>query len=210
MALVRQRAAKDLQVARLINQQMQDRGQQFGVAAGNIDPSAAAAMAAASRQQPQQQVVMRSAAPLKLRPDASAPDVEQLRPSEPVSVSPGRNGYALVETSSGARGYVSAADLQGQGRRSIGVPTTAPAAASGDMRTLAGSNAARRDDFAQSVAVTEKAEASGFQLAAGSHPARRPASPGQHRASLGPDSATNAVPAHRGRRPYRRCIASGS
>jgi len=32
---------------------------------------------------------------------------------------------------------------------------------------LAGSNAARRDDFAQSVAVTEKAQAAGFELAAG-------------------------------------------
>ena len=32
MALVRQRAAKDIALAKLINQQIQDRGQQFGVA----------------------------------------------------------------------------------------------------------------------------------------------------------------------------------
>ena len=166
MALVRQRAAKDLQLAKLINQQMQDRGQQFQVAAGNVDPNAAAAMSA-SAQAPRQQAMLRSAAPLKLRPDPAAPDLAQLRPSEPVSVSPGRNGYALVETSNGARGYVAASDLQGPGRRSISVASTTPVATSGDVRTLAGSNAARRDDFAQSVAVTEKAEASGFELTAG-------------------------------------------
>lgn len=165
MAQVRQRAAKDLQLARLINQQMQDRGQQFQVAAGNVDPAAAAAMSASARAP--QQATLRSAAPLKLRPDPAAPDVAQLKPSEPVTVTPGRNGYALVETSSGARGYVSATDLQGPGRRSISVASTTPAAASSDIRTLAGSNAARRDDFAQSVAVTEKAEASGFELTAG-------------------------------------------
>ena len=80
----------------------------------------------------------------------------------------GRNGYALVQTDSGQQGYVSASDLQGTGgRRSISVPNAAPAAAGADVRTLAGSNAARRDDFSQSVSVTEKAQATGFELAAG-------------------------------------------
>lgn len=164
MAGVRQHAVKDVQLARLINQQIQDRGQQFGVATNNIDPGAAAATAGAS-QAPRQSAMVRTAAPLKVRPDPSAPDIARLQPSQPVTVSPGRNGYALVETSSGARGYVSAADLQGaSGRRSIGVATTTPGATGSDIRTLAGSNAARRDDFAQSVAVTEKAETTGFEL----------------------------------------------
>jgi hypothetical protein len=167
MALVRQRAARDLQVAQTINQQIQDRGQQFGVATGNIDPSAAAAINARP-QAAQQPAVVRTAAPIKLRPDPGAPDIAQLQAHDQVTVSPGRNGYALVETSSGARGYVSASDLQGSGgNRSISVATTTPIAAASDVRTLAGSNAARRDDFAQSVAVTEKAEATGFELAAG-------------------------------------------
>ncbi len=164
MALVRQHAAKDIALAKLINQQIQDRGQQFGVATSNVDPSAAAATSAA-RQTQTEQVVVRSAAPVKLLPDPGAPEIAQLQPREQVTVSPGRNGYALVQTASGQQGYVSASALQGAGgRRSIGVPTTAPAAASGDLRTLAGSNAARRDDFAESVAVTEKAQASGFEL----------------------------------------------
>jgi len=165
MALVRQRAAKDLALARMINQQIQDRGQQFGVAAGNIDPSAQAAFTAAPAAMPSQPAVVRTAASIKLRPDPGAPDVAQLRPNEHVTVSSGRNGYALVQTASGQQGYVSASDLQGSGgRRGISVPNSTPVATSGDMRTLAGSNAARRDDFAQSVSVTEKQEASGFEL----------------------------------------------
>lgn len=165
MALVRQRAAGDLRLAKLINQQIQNRGQQFGVAAGNIDPGAAAAIAATG-QAPQQQAMVRAATPVKLRPDPAAPDIAQLQPSEQVTVSPGRNGYALVQTPGGAEGYVSATDLQGGGgRRSIDVTTATPAATSSDVRTLAGSNAARRDDFVQSVTVTEKAQASGFELA---------------------------------------------
>jgi hypothetical protein len=165
MGLVRQHAARDLQLAKMINQQIQDRGQQFGVASSNVDPGAGAAISAYSQYQPQPAVI-RTAATVKLRPDPGSPDIAQLKPREQVTVSPGRNGYALVETPSGQRGYVSSSDLQGSGgRRSISVPTSTPAASGGDVRTLAGSNAARRDDFAQSVSVTEKAEASGFELA---------------------------------------------
>jgi hypothetical protein len=163
MALVRQRAAKDVALARLINQQIQDRGGQFGVAASNVDPGAAAAISARPAAQSQPAVV-RSAAAIKLRPDAGAPDVAQLKPHEQVTVSPGRNGYALVQTSNGQQGYVSASSLQGNGGRGISVATTTPIQTSSDVRTLAGSNAARRDDFAQSVSVTEQAQSSGFEL----------------------------------------------
>lgn len=164
MGLLRQHAAKDIALAKLINQQIQDRGQQFGVASSNVDPGSAAAISAASQPQTQQ-IVMRSVVPVKLQPSPGAPDIAQLQPSEPVTVSSGRNGYALVQTASGQQGYVSASDLQrAGGGRSINVPTSAAVATSSDVRTLAGSNAARRDDFAQSVAVIEKAQATGFEL----------------------------------------------
>src|SRR5262249_55520291 len=152
------RSGKDIALAKLINQQIQDRSQQFAVATGNIDPNAAAAIAA--NQTPSQPAMVRAAAPVKLTPDPGAPNIGQLSPQEQVTASPGRNGYAFVQTASGQQGYVSASDLQGGGggRRSISVPTAGSAAGSGDMRTLAGSNAARRDDFAQSVSVAEKAQ----------------------------------------------------
>lgn len=160
MGRVRQRAAKDIQLAKLINQQIQERGQQFGVATANIDPSTGAYHAPAP-----QPATVRTAAAVKLRPDPSAPDIGQLGPREQVTVTSGRNGYALVQTASGQQGYVSAGDLQGAGgRRGVAVPTTAPSTAATDVRTLAGSNAARRDDFTQSVSVAEKLQTTGFEL----------------------------------------------
>jgi len=163
MAVVRQRAQRDLQLAQLISKQIQDRGQQFEVAAGNVAPG----MARTGPVQAQA-AEMRAATTLKVRPDPSAPDIAELRPRERVQVAGARNGYALVETNSGTRGYVPANDLNSPGaRRSVTIASNAATVRSGDVRTLAGSNAARRDDFAQSVAVAESAQTSGFQLATG-------------------------------------------
>lgn len=162
MAVVRQRAQGDLRLAQLINKQIGDRGQQFEVAAGNVIPGGVPPRSEA----PVQPAEVRAAATLKVRPDPSAPEVAQLRPRERVQVTGGRNGYALVQTDSGTRGYLPANDLTTPGtRRSVSVASNAAVARSGDVRTLAGSNAARRDDFAQSVAVTESAQATGFELA---------------------------------------------
>lgn len=163
MAGVRGRAQHDLQLAQLINGQLQDRGQQFQVAVSNVGPGPAPPPAVV-----QQPVVLRSGTVLKVRPDPGAPEVAQLQPREQVKVTGARNGYALVETSSGARGYVAASDLpSSSARRSVSVASAASTTNSGDVRTLAGSNAARRDDFAQSVAVAQSAQAGGFELATG-------------------------------------------
>ena len=162
MALVRQRGQRDLQLAQLISKQIQDRGQQFQVAAGNVAPGAGQ-----YAPPPAQPAEVRTAVALKVRPDPSAPEIAQVRPRERVQVAGGRNGYALVETDSGTRGYLPVNELASPGaRRSVQVASNASVARSGDIRTLAGSNAARRDDFAQSVAVTQSAQASGFELAA--------------------------------------------
>ena len=120
MATVRQRAQRDVQLAQLINTQIQDRGQQFVVAATNVAPGLPPAPAWPTTAQP---AVVRTAAPLKLRPDASAPDISALHARQPVTVNGGRNGYALVETPDGARGYVPASELQGSGseRRAVGL-----------------------------------------------------------------------------------------
>lgn len=161
MGAVRQRAQGDLRLAQLINRQIQDRGQQFEVAAGNVAPGAVP-----YSPPPAQPAVVRAAAPLKVRPDASSPDIAQVRPREQVQVTSTRNGYALVQTESGTRGYLPTSELTSTGsRRSVAAPASSAASSSGDVRTLAGSNAARRDDFAQSVAVAQSAQTSGFELA---------------------------------------------
>jgi hypothetical protein len=87
---------------------------------------------------------------------------------------PARDGYALVETSSGQRGYAevgafsSGGNARGAGapvRLGPAAPDPAQAAQPGDVRSLAASNIARRDNFTAAVANAERATASGFELA---------------------------------------------
>ncbi len=154
MQAIADRAGHDLEVARRLNGQIGERSQQFEVAAENIEPGSKAAME--TKPAPRRAVVTKAVA-LKLRPDASSPDIATVPAKQAVQVGPSRGGYALVETSTGARGYAPVEAVQAKA-----VPVQAPA---GDVRTLAGSNAARRDDFATSVTVTEKAYKDGFELA---------------------------------------------
>ena len=75
------------------------------------------------------------------------------------------NGFALVETSSGLRGYAPIGafpEARGLGSRPV-VPAVAN---EGDVRSLAASNVARRDNFAESVGNAERlAAGQGFELA---------------------------------------------
>jgi hypothetical protein len=158
---VKQRAMRDVALAHQINGQIADRGAQFEVAADNLAPGTTAAIAAQAPRS--KQTVARRTAALKLHPDSSAPSIGTLKPNERVTVTPAANGYALVETASGERGYAPAAELQGATSRTL-PPAQGIAAQPDAVRTLAGSNAARRDSFAESVAVSEKAASSGFEL----------------------------------------------
>jgi hypothetical protein len=162
MAVVRQRAQRDLAVAQNINRQIAGRGDQFVVAADNLAPGTRAAIAAPP---PPRRVVLRRAVPLKLHPDETAPDIGQLKARQPVTVSSTRGGFALVETASGERGYAPDSALVGRLPPPVDRPPPTGASGTADVRSLAGSNAARRDSFAMSVAVTEQATNSGFELA---------------------------------------------
>lgn len=167
MAVVRQHAQNDLALAKKIDAQIAQRGQQFDVAADNLAPSPAPAFVSA-QSVPAKPATVRRASTLKLRPDPAAPDVAQVQAKQAVKVTVKRGDYALVETDTGARGYAPVTDLQQSGSRAVpvNVPSAPSTAASGtDVRTLDGSNAARRDAFSQSVAVSETAVSSGFEVA---------------------------------------------
>ena len=157
MAELRRLAQGDTDLARLINERIQGRGAQFVYATERLGAPPPPPVPAGN-------ATVRRAAALKLTPSPDAPAVDRLRPRELVTVTGGRDGYALVRTPSGARGYTAASDLIGPGVRSVQVATAQARPTGGSVGTLAGSNAARRDAFAQSVAVTQSAEASGFQL----------------------------------------------
>lgn len=155
MAVVRQRAATDLQVAQRINAQIAGRADQFNVAVSNVEPGTPPPAQPATRP-----AVVRRAAPLKLTPSADAPQIGALQASQSVQVGGSRNGFAFVQTPSGSRGFAPVDAF-----RSSQPAPSASSDSGGDVRTLAGSNAARRDDFAQSVAVSEQAASHGFDLA---------------------------------------------
>ncbi len=156
MAVVRERAQRDLALARLINTKIVERGEQFDVAAENLRPGTKSAIAAYKA--PPRSIVTRRAVALKLQPTEGSPEIVQAKPSERVTVQSTQGDYALVETASGTRGYASLSSLQLP-------PSPIPGAGGDEVRSLAGSNANRRDSFAQSVSVVEGAQAGAFEIA---------------------------------------------
>ena len=199
MAGVRALAQRDVGLARTIDAQIEQRGQQFVVAADNIAPGTSGQIAAGTGSPGYTATSVRPTT-LRLSPDDNAPDVGTLPARAKVTVTRNRGDYALVQTDTGETGYAATSDLRTPGaatrkrgthaaaskhsaepamlmpppaadtRTAVPESSGSTAAPSGpatpqEVATLAGSNAARRDDFAQSVAVSDKAVASGFEVA---------------------------------------------
>jgi uncharacterized protein YcfJ len=163
MAQIRSWAERDIALAKQINSRLETRGAEFEVAAENLQPGTKSQIAAqkAAAPAPRQAVATR-AAPVRLRPDPAAPEIAQLSPRETVTVTGGQDGFALVETPSGMRGYAPADTLRIGGGRIV---TASQAVGSGnDVQSLAATNVAKRDNFSQSVQVAERAAAGGFEL----------------------------------------------
>jgi hypothetical protein len=163
MAQIRSWTDRDIALARQITGRLETRGAEFEIAAENLSPGTKDRIAAQKAAAPAtRQAVATRVAPVRLRPDPAAPEIATLQPRETVTVTGGRDGFALVETPSGVRGYAPADTLRsGTGR----VATPRSGAGGGDdVRTLAATNVAKRDNFSESVQVAERASASGFEL----------------------------------------------
>jgi len=165
MADVRTRTQRDIQIAQTINTSIGRRGTEFDTAIENVAPGVKDQVLAGARIGNPVPVRARAPVALKLRPDAGAPEVAQVSAQQAVTIRPASNGFALVETSSGLRGYAPIGafpEARGLGSRPV-VPAVAN---EGDVRSLAASNVARRDNFAQSVGNAERlAAGQGFELA---------------------------------------------
>jgi hypothetical protein len=162
MDQIRAWSDRDIALARQITGRLQTRGAEFETAAENLSPGTKDQIAAQKAAAPAaRQAVATRAAPVRLRPDSSSPEIATLQPRETVTVSGGRDGFALVETPSGLRGYAPADTLRTGGGR---VATPSHATGGSDVRTLAATNVAKRDNFSESVQVAERASASGFEL----------------------------------------------
>jgi uncharacterized protein YcfJ len=165
MAQVKAWAQRDLGLAQTIDGQIQSRGAQFDTAVTNLS-SNTAAPANPPETVASQDGAMRQATPLYLRPDPSAPVVGQTARREAVTVTGNSNGYALVQTADGTRGFVPLDTVGRPGsHQRLNVPSsTAQSSGGSQIQQLDGSNAASRDAFAQNVSVSQSAVANGFQL----------------------------------------------
>jgi hypothetical protein len=175
LARLREQAQADIALARLVNQRIATRGAEFDTAIATIAPDVkadyeerkAAAQRTVVSAQARQPVVVR------LRPDPNAPEVARVAAREPVRLRPAAAGFAKVETESGQ--VIGYAPANAFGTRATGAPVrlgaapSVPPAAAGatDARSLAASNIARRDNFAESVGTAEAAlrGGGGFELA---------------------------------------------
>jgi len=161
MANVKALAQRDLALAQTIDGQIQSRGAQFDTAVTNLSNGTPAPAATAPVATP---AAMRAATPLLLRPDPAAPVIGQLTYRQPVTLTATSNGYALVQADDGTRGFAPITDV-GQPNSARPVQVQQASLTTGTpVQQLDGSNAARRDAFDQSVAVSQSAVSNGFQL----------------------------------------------
>ncbi len=97
--------------------------------------------------------------PLRIRPDGTAPIVARLTAGAEVSLRPAAGGFAYADGGPALRGYApgNAFTLQ--------PATEAAASGPGRLRSLAATNIARRDAFAQSLELAGRPGAGGFEPA---------------------------------------------
>jgi uncharacterized protein YcfJ len=154
-------ADRDIALARQINEKLQTRGAEFETAAETLSPGTKDMIAQQKAAPPARRAVATRATPVLIRPEPGAPEVAALAPRERVTVARTQGDYALVQTEAGARGFAPAGTLRVEGR----APTRTVQPSGGeDVRGLAATNVAKRDNFATSVEVAQAATGSGFEL----------------------------------------------
>jgi hypothetical protein len=169
LAAMRAQAERDLAQSRAIEQRIAARAADLDTGVEAVAPGARAAPP------PRPAVTVRPARPVPLQAApvaAAAPaPTPAVAPRQEVRVRPARNpDFVAVETAAGAPlGYAPVAvfAIPPAQLRAISVPAAVPAdaAPAGRVRTLAGTNIARRDNFREAVGDLERAVAGGgFEL----------------------------------------------
>ncbi|MBR0682510.1 hypothetical protein GXW74_18610 [Roseomonas eburnea] len=161
MAALRARLQRDLARAQAVLDGLERRATQREPALEAAAPgSRAAAQRARADTGATRRVVAAATVPLRLRPEAGAPEIGRVAAGQAVTVRPAQSGFALVEGQGGLRGYAPTGAFQIAER-------TAPVVSGGggQVRVLVASNIAKRDNFAESLALAREAAVSGFELA---------------------------------------------
>ncbi len=166
LAAMRQQAQRDLELSQATERRMQARAAEIDTGVEAVAPAARATAAPprprAVAARPAQAVALQAA------PLPSAAPVAEVQPRQQVQIVPTRNeAFVAVETPAGERlGYAPAAvfSIPASRTRAIAMPAVATAGEAGRVRTLVGTNIARRDAFAESVGDLQRAVSSGFEL----------------------------------------------
>ena len=163
MAALRARLQRDLARAQAVLDALEARTTQRDAAVEAAAPgSRAAARRARAETGTTRSVVAAATVPLRLRPEAGAPEIGRVAAGQAVAVRPAQSGFALVEGQGGLRGYAPTGAFQ-IAERAAPVATGGPGA---EIRQLIATNIARRDNFAESLGLAREAAVSGFELGA--------------------------------------------
>jgi hypothetical protein len=160
MAALRARLNRDLARAQAVLDGLESRANARAAVVEAAAPGSRAAAAAARAPGTTRRVVAAATVPLRLRPEAAAPEIGRVAAGQAVTVRPAQSGFALVEGQGGLRGYAPSGAFQVAER----VPAaTGPAS---PVRLLVATNLAKRDNFAESLGLAREAAVAGFELGA--------------------------------------------
>ncbi len=152
----------DLARARQFRNRLTERSTRIEAAVERLAPGTNAALLAerAAREAPARAVASAPIA-LRLRPDLGAPQVGRVAAGTEVSLRPSTGGFAYIDAGIGAQGYAQSGGFTLlQPRRAPVAEGTGPGR---ELRELAASNLAKRDNFAESLDLAERSAASGFE-----------------------------------------------
>lgn len=167
MADLQARTSRDIQLAQTINQRIGTRGAEFDTAIEAVAPGTKDTVLAGKSGVATVSTRTAAVVPLRLRPDPSSPIIGTVPAAQTVQVRPSSGGFAQVSAPSGQTGFAEVSSFRGTpAARLASVPDpVSTSSGSGDVRTLAASNIARRENFTESVSTAQRAAASGFELA---------------------------------------------
>lgn len=166
LAVMRRQAQRDLELSQAAERRIQARAAEIDTGVEAVAPAARTTAAPP----PPRPVPARPAQAVALQaaPLPSAAPVAEVQPRQQVQIVPTRNeAFVAVETPSGQRlGYAPAAvfSIPASQTRAIAVPAVATPGEAGRVRTLVGTNIARREAFAASVSDLQRVVSSGFEL----------------------------------------------
>ncbi len=164
LAAASQRLRADLSRAQQFRRRLADRSARIEAAVERAAPGTGAALLAeqAAREAPVRAIASAPIA-VRLRPDQTAPEIGRIPAGMEVSLRPATGGFGLVDAGSRGQGYVQLGALTVLQQRRA--PVAEASGSQAELRRLAATNLAKRDNFAESLDLAERSANAGFDTA---------------------------------------------